>query len=244
MIKQIRKCGAMTILMTTFALSIIAVSEGSNKTTQNSTLNEQQTTTTIAIVEEETTLVASPVIKPADTLLMGNPLDKETESTTEETTIIEETTIEQTTEDINNLFNQLSDEDWEYLYRTARCEAGNWCKTYNECGNCSECARAKQGQKNVVYVILNRLHSSKFPNNVTDIIFAPKQFSVTKLNKFYTVELTDYLKANVQEAVRDYEEGVSAQGALYFNSISKDYWKSWAEFIFEDEVGHYFFREK
>lgn len=139
------------------------------------------------------------------------------------------------------LFKSLSQEDWEILYRVARCEAGGWCETYTECGQCSKCKIAKEGQQNVIYVILNRLNDKRFPNTIKEIVFAESQFKVTELDIFYSIEITEYCKQNVQEAIKMYQEGKSANGAIYFNSKGAYHW-SWANFLFKDAVGHYFYK--
>lgn len=139
------------------------------------------------------------------------------------------------------LFKSLSQEDWEILYRVARCEAGGWCETYTECGQCSKCKIAKEGQQNVIYVILNRLNDKRFPNTIKEIVFSESQFKVTKLDLFYSIEITEYCKQNVQEAIKMYQKGKSANGAIYFNSKGAYYW-SWAKFLFKDAVGHYFYK--
>lgn len=239
MIKQIRRGVAITILVGMTTLNVFAIGSGSDKATiQNSTLNEQVTVDVETPSLESVDLGVSQTPCPPEEETI---LEVESESASPEENEKDEVGAPQ--EQVNPLFYELTDKEWEYLYRTARCEAGNWCKNYTECGECEKCAQAKQGQKNVVYVILNRLHNDRFPKTIEGIIFAKRQFSVTTSKKFYTVELTDTLKANVQEAVKDWQPGVSAQGALYFNSISKNYW-DWAEFLFEDEVGHYFFKSK
>ena len=256
MIKQIRRGVALTILTGMAVGNVLAIFSGSDKATiQNSTLNEQA-------VEQETNVILPSIESNhinitrlpyfSSSLLEENSmLDssiKEEESEVEKETTTESTTeqidtpiVETSMEEDNSLFAQLTDEEWDILYRVARCEAGDWCKTYTECGNCSRCEDAKEGQKNIVYVILNRLNNPCFPKTVKDIVFAKSQFSVVNSDKFYNVVISDYCKANVQEAVKDYQIGISAQGALYFNSISPDYW-SYAEYLFTDAVGHYFFK--
>ena len=247
MIKQIRRGMALTILASMTVGSVLAIFSGSDKATiQNSTLNEQT-------VEQDTSVILSYNIDITRLPYLNNPFLGENiildsfikEETTTESTIeqIDTMIVEAPIEEDNSLFAQLTDEEWNILYRVAICEAGDWCETYTECGNCSRCEDAKEGQKNIVYVILNRLNNPRFPKTVKDIVFAKSQFSVVNSDRFYNVVISDYCKANVQEAVKDYQIGVSAQGALYFNSISLDYW-SWAEYLFTDAVGHYFFKNK
>ena len=255
MIKQIRRGVAFTILISMTIGSVLAIFSDSDKETiQNSTLNEQ-------IVEQETNVILPSVelnhievtrLPYFNNSFLGvnSMLDsfikeeiKVEEETTTENAIeqIDIPIVEAPIEEDNSLFAQLTDEEWNFLYRIAVCEAGNWCETYTECGNCSRCEDAKEGQKNIVYVILNRLNNPNFPKTIKDIVCAKSQFSVVNSDRFYNVVISDYCKANVQEAVKDYQTGVSAQGALYFNSISPDYW-SYAEYLFTDAVGHYFFK--
>ena len=262
MIKQIRREVALTILTGMTIGSVLAIFSGSDKATiQNSTLNEQT-------VEQETNVIL-PSIEPKhiditrlphfsnsrlrENSMLDSFIKEEEEEVKEEIKVEKETTTESATKQIdtpivevsieedNSLFAQLTDEEWDVLYRAARCEAGGWCETYTECGNCSRCADAKEGQKNIVYVILNRLNNPDFPKTVTDIVFSESQFAVVNSDSFYNIVISDYCKANVQEAVKDYQTGISAQGALYFNSISSDYW-NYAEYLFTDSVGHYFFK--
>lgn len=124
--------------------------------------------------------------------------------------------------DQENKLKELSSKEWEYLYRVTRAEAG---------------ANSHQAQKNVVYVILNRLNSDKFPNSIEEIIFQKSQFSCVSNKSFYKVELSEDLKATVQEAYLDYEENLSANGALFF---TKGYFPR--TFLFEDCVGHTFYK--
>ena len=199
MIKQIKRGMALTILSTMMITLIggLAIGFGSNNVTkQNSILNEQT-------VEVETTYQV--ILKPLDAINIQLPLESVTDSTTK----IEEVEVEETTTTIiqqeENILSQFTPEEWDILYRVARCEAGNWCKTDNECGKCDKCADAKEGQKNVIYVILNRLNNNRFPNDIKSIVFAKSQFTVTNNKKhFYSVYISDYCKANVQEAVKDY----------------------------------------
>ena len=231
MIKQIKRGVAISILIGTCILNIGAIVDKSDKmTTQNSTLNEQQTDVFFEFNKNKENVFLD--LKPIDTEKLKLSISSETE----------QKKVKKKTSKKKKQNNQiiLSEKDWEILYRVARCEAGGWCITNSECGKCSECFRAKQGQKNIVYVVLNRLHNEKFPNSVTEIVFAPRQFSVVNSSIFYNIELTDNLKSNVKEAVNDWNKD-SANGALYFNSIDKNYW-NWVDFLFEDEVGHYFYK--
>lgn len=118
---------------------------------------------------------------------------------------------------------ELTYEEWECLYRVARAEAGSW---------------SKEAQKNVVYVVLNRLYSEDFPDNIKDIVFQrdPEQFACVWDGNYSKVEISDFTVANVQEAYLDYIEGESAQGARFFTLG-----KFKRPYLFTDEVGHNFY---
>lgn len=111
----------------------------------------------------------------------------------------------------------LTGAEWEFLYRIAVAEAG-----YS----------SPQGQINVVCVVLNRVFSEEYPNDIISVISQPGQFSVYP-NLFNAVIIDDSIREAVFEAVYNYEE-YNAEGALYFNKDSS------VPYLFRDEVGHYF----
>ena len=128
--------------------------------------------------------------------------------------------------EILNKVNELTAEEWECLYIVARAEAG---------------ANSKEGQKNVVYVVLNRLHSEKFPNTIEEIVFQSKpekQFVSVWDGNYDKVEISDFTIQNVQEAYLDYKINESADGALFFTTKSF----KCNEYLFTDEVGHNFYK--
>lgn len=118
--------------------------------------------------------------------------------------------------------SRYSDEEWEYLYRVARAEAG---------------ADSKEGQKNVIYVVLNRVNSNLFPNTITEVIFAPGQFACIPDGSFYRHSIDEFTMLNVEEAILDYQVGISCEGALFF---TRGYFNR--EYLFTDEVEHNFFK--
>lgn len=131
-------------------------------------------------------------------------------------------------EEIEEEMEALTDEEWKCLYRVARAEAG---------------ARSKEGQKNVVYVVLNRMYSDKFKEDtIQEVVHAKGQFSVVSNGSYYKVEISDFTKENVKEAYYDYIEGESAEGALFFKSGKKTNTFNKAAWIFTDEVGHHFYK--
>ena len=111
------------------------------------------------------------------------------------------------------------------LYQIARAEAG---------------ATNKEGIKNVVYVILNRVKSEQFPNTVKGVVYQKNQFSPVLTGSINRVQVTDFVRECVDEAVADYEKSNKARNALYFSSGRVTF--SWATYIFTDSVGHKFFK--
>lgn len=113
-----------------------------------------------------------------------------------------------------------TDSELETLCKIARAEAG---------------PKSKQAQKNVVYVILNRVNHNAFPDNVQSVVDSPGQF--TSYSRF---EVTDELMETIIEAILDYEPGVSAQNAVFFAKGRTE----GREYLFTDEVGHIFEKRK
>lgn len=110
------------------------------------------------------------------------------------------------------------------MFKVTRAEAG---------------ANSKEGQQNVVYVILNRINSEKFPNTLAEVIFQRGQFSVVSNGSWNKVEISEELKANVIEAYLLYSEENNAQGALYFGAGQKT---GGNQYLFTDEVNHVFYK--
>lgn len=110
------------------------------------------------------------------------------------------------------------------MFRVTRAEAGAW---------------SKEAQQNVVYVILNRINSNKFPNTLAEVIFQRGQFSVVHNGTWHEVEISEELKRNVIEAYLNYSETNNAQGALYFGVGQKT---GGSKYLFTDEVNHVFYK--
>lgn len=115
--------------------------------------------------------------------------------------------------------DSLTGAEWEFLYRIAVAEAG-----YS----------SPQGQINVVCVVLNRVFSEKYPNDIISVISDPGQFTAYP-NLFNAAIIDDSIREAVFEAVYNYEN-YNAEGALRFNKDSS------VPYLFKDEVGHYFRR--
>lgn len=74
-----------------------------------------------------------------------------------------------------------------------------------------------KGKILVANVILNRVHSSRFPNDIRSVIMAGRQFSPVSDGRLWTVTVSAQTKEAVQRALdgEDY-----SQGALYFMARS------------------------
>lgn len=112
--------------------------------------------------------------------------------------------------------------DLEILYRLAAAEAG-----YKD----------KQAEKNIVYVVLNRVNSTKFPNTVSSVVDQPGQFG-SGLARLKNIKIDNNVKDAVNEAFTDYVYGESAQGALYFGRSQT----GGNTYLFTDSIGHVFYK--
>lgn len=150
--------------------------------------------------------------KPSKTVL-----NKKNESVSEITTDIVEITTIPTTDEITTETTQevtskskisITDYEADMLLRIGMCEAG---------GESIECIAA------VMCVVLNRVNSNDFPNNIYDVIYEKKQFDPVTTGWFETVEP----KSNCYEALNLILDGWDhSQGALYFESCEGESWHS------------------
>lgn len=91
-----------------------------------------------------------------------------------------------------------SDSDYELFKRIVEAEAGV-CDT--------------KGRILVANVIINRVKSNEFPNNITDVVYQKSQFSPVYDGRLYSCKVTEETVEAVNRALagEDY-----SQGALYF----------------------------
>lgn len=97
-----------------------------------------------------------------------------------------------------------------------------------------------EGKALVMLVVLNRVWSDGFPNTIEEVIFQPRQFSVTEAGgRYYTTEPDEGCREALQLISTGWDE---SQGALYFESCESDSWHSRnLEFLFQ-EGNHRFYR--
>ena len=97
-----------------------------------------------------------------------------------------------------------------------------------------------EGKALVMLVVLNRVWSDEFPDTIEEVIFQPRQFSVTEPGgRYYTTEPDE----GCREALALVSAGWDgSQGALYFESCENDSWHSRnLEYLFQ-EGNHRFYR--
>lgn len=142
---------------------------------------------------------------------------------------------DQQTEDLMTKQMRMSDKDYENLLSIVEAEAGG---------------EDLEGRIMVADVILNRVSSDQFPDNVTSVIWdrtgGSPQFSPTEDGRIYTVTASDDTREAVNRAI-DGED--LSQGALYF--IARDqadeknvkWFDEKLTFLFE-HGGHSFYTQK
>lgn len=125
---------------------------------------------------------------------------------------------------------EFTDEDYKVLCTIVEAEAGD---------------QDDKGKILVANVILNRVRSAKFPDNITDVVFQKSnktyQFSPTRPGgRYYTVTPTESTIQCVERALKgeDY-----SQGAIYFamKTSSSSWFNRCLEFLFK-HGDHYFYK--
>ncbi len=118
-------------------------------------------------------------------------------------------------EDLN-----LTESDLQILYKITSAERGDG---------------TQQQQEYVVSVILNRVLSSKFPNTVHDVVFAPMQFQPTRNGAYERANPSATTIAAVDNVVKT---GDKAKCAVYFmtpaSSLGQQSWLCNCQFLFND----------
>lgn len=100
-------------------------------------------------------------------------------------------------------------------------------------------------KKNVAAVIFNRIKSGEFPNTIHEVVYQKKQFAPISDGRYWKVTITEETK---QACIEAYNEGYTAQDALYFANIAdvkvlrtKEWFKS-LHYLFGDSSGHSFYK--
>lgn len=119
--------------------------------------------------------------------------------TEEETTVAEEET--ETEEETTDVACELPIEDREILAALVQAEAGN---------------QDLIGMRYVVDVVLNRVDDPRFPDTIEEVIYEPKQFTVTRNGMLESAK--QCISENAYLAVDLEWENRLDNGVLYFNS--------------------------
>lgn len=93
----------------------------------------------------------------------------------------------------------IKDNEIEMLERIAQAEAGG---------------SGYDGMLAVVNVVLNRVKYSRFPNTVTEVVFANRQFTPVSDGRYYTVKVSETAKQVVADALNGAR--ILDEDALYF----------------------------
>lgn len=93
----------------------------------------------------------------------------------------------------------VADDEIEILERIVQAEAGG---------------SGYDGMLAVANVVLNRVKSDRFPNTVTDVVFANRQFTPISDGRYYTVKVSDTAKQVVEDALNGAR--LIGEDALYF----------------------------
>ena len=115
--------------------------------------------------------------------------------------------------------------DAQLLMKLARSEAGDM---------------GVDAQLLVMNVVMNRLKDEAFPDNIHDIIYANKQFSVVTNGNFDSVEIN--VDSHLALAKLEMGEDIS-EGAIYFESSSAtDTWQSKYRTLLFEKYGQRFYK--
>lgn len=93
----------------------------------------------------------------------------------------------------------VAEDEIEILERIVQAEAGG---------------SGYDGMLAVANVVLNRVKSDRFPNTVTEVVFANRQFTPISDGRYYTVKVSDTAKQVVEDALNGAR--LIGEDALYF----------------------------
>ena len=98
-----------------------------------------------------------------------------------------------------------------------------------------------KGKALVIMVVLNRVSSKKFPDNINDVIFQDKQFAPISNGRYDRVEPDQDCWDALSMVERGWDE---SEGALYFESESSSTWhRNHLQLLFRHEE-HIFYMDK
>lgn len=212
------------------------------QTTMTETINSNMTVEKITETDTDTTDSEITIESDTDTTIESNTdTSTDTQVDSEENlTSEDETTYDETYDDTNYIEPietptptykenaegyryQPTETELYYFYKIVQCEIGGG--TY-------------ESKLRVCQVILNRIESSRFPNNMYDVIFAPDQFTPALNGAIYDAtpseDVIEACNDSLLASTPDYTDG-----ALFFMLGVYDF--TWATYKFTDESGHSFY---
>lgn len=110
----------------------------------------------------------------------------------------------------------------------------------------AECTgKSKESKANVTSIVLNRVYSSEFPDDIESVVFQQSQFTPIADKRYYKVEVTQ----ETIDAVNDVIKNGVKHDCLYFcnyDNITSSSLRKWfnnLEYVFTDSANHSFYRE-
>jgi hypothetical protein len=112
----------------------------------------------------------------------------------------------------------------------------------------AECTgQSLESKMNVCSVIINRVESDEFPNDIESVVFQTKpsvQFSPISDNRYYEVEIDESTIKAVNKVIQN---GVINDALFFCNvsdveSLKSQKWFSKLEYLFKDDSGHSFYK--
>lgn len=123
------------------------------------------------------------------------------------------------------IYDYFTEEELNLLFRVVEAEAT--AGGFNE-------------KANIASVIFNRLAHDEFGDTLNEIL-VKSQFSPLRDGRAYKVEITEdtILACEYAFMIED-----TTNGAIFFESKGSNIHDSYAEFLFQDGIGHKFYKEK
>ena len=236
--------GVLFILVCVFGFSMF-VSDAETQKTNNEAPIETIEETTIEPLDINDTMIEVEEVDKTEVIVIET--EEITVKETEETEDIYEIKRQEVLEKQAKLESITNNEEWFIAYKNLINEYSEWVdppeSIYDVYSNdeiylmqrCIETETFEQNfdsKVNVASVILNRLNSEEFSNDVHKVI-VKGQFA------FGRKKISEDTKLALEYA---YMIGDTTEGALYFHSLAYKPRFNGADYIFTDEAGHHFYR--
>ena len=239
--------GVLFILVCVFGFGVL-VSDAETQKTNNETEIETVKETTIEPLDINDTMIEVEEVDEPEVIVIENDefVIEETEEV-EETEDIYEIKRQEVLEKQKELESITDNKEWFIAYKNLINEYSEWVDppesiydVYSDdeiylMQRCIETETFEQdfnSKVNVASVILNRLNSEEFSNDVHKVI-VKGQFA------FGRKKISEDTKLALEYA---YMIGDTTEGALYFHSLAYKPRFNGADYIFTDEAGHHFYR--